>query len=384
MRNAAEIREAFADRSKLDGYKSFFLVGIGGAGMSALARMLRHRGYEVEGTDSTRSPETDRLTSEGISVRIGHSGEHITGRHAVVLSDAIDLAASPEVSRAREIGTPLFRRSQVLGWLLRDHGVIAVTGTHGKTTTTGMIGAGLIASGMDPLIVAGANIPEFGGFVVEGKGHWAVVEACEAYDSFHDIIPNVVVLTNLELDHVDFHGSWENLRDSVVRFVMSIDNLRNLNAFIYNCESEGAQEVANEVWSNRSCFAITTYMSEPMISGGGNGPLTHQPLPELSVPGKHNRTNAEGAFFACLTVGADEAMFVQGIAGFRGAERRLQVLKEEPITVVDDYAHHPTEIAASLSALNDRYPYRRIIVVYQPHLYSRTEPLIAEFAEALS
>src|SRR5579862_7507291 len=373
MRNAAEIREAFADRSKLDGYKSFFLVGIGGAGMSALARMLRHRGYEVEGTDSTRSPETDRLTSEGISVRIGHSGEHITGRHAVVLSDAIDLAASPEVARAREIGAPIFRRSQVLGWLLRDHKVIAVTGTHGKTTTTGMIGAGLIAAGMDPLVVVGANVPEFGGPVVEGKGEWAVVEACEAYDSFHDIDPFTVVLTNLELDHVDFHGNWANLRDSVVRFV---DRLPEGGTLVYCGSDAGAQDVASRVCATKCPYGPPTYGEpyEEFFLGESA---------KLAVPGLHNVSNAIGAFATCLLAGAGKASW-PGIQEFSGAERRLQVLQEEPVTVIDDYAHHPTEIDASLRALNDRYPYRRLIVVYQPHLYSRTEPLIQEFAEALS
>src|SRR5437868_678496 len=128
MRKATEIKEAFADRSVLDGYKSFFLVGIGGAGMSALARMLKHRGFAVEGTDSTQSPETDRLISEGIKVNIGHSGDGILKAHAVVLTDAIDLAISPEVKRAKELGAPIFRRSQALGWLLRDRKVIAVTG----------------------------------------------------------------------------------------------------------------------------------------------------------------------------------------------------------------------------------------------------------------
>lgn len=384
MRKAAEIKEAFADRSKLDGCKSFFLVGIGGAGMSALARMLKHRGFSVEGTDSTQSPETDRLQAEGISVRIGHSAESISDKHAVVLTDAIDLSTSPEVARAREIAAPLFRRSQVLGWLLRDNSVIAITGTHGKTTTTGMIGAGLKAAGLDPLIVVGASVPEFGGPVVEGKGKWAVVEACEAYDSFHDITPNIVVLTNLELDHVDYHGNWENLRDSVVRFVESIDDQSDVSGFFYNTESEGSLEVAGLVFAGDCCFEKAPFGLVPFIDDGGLGKPVHDPLPPLRLPGDHNRNNAEGALLACLQAGADEPAAARGIANFSGAERRLQVLQDEPITVVDDYAHHPTEIEASLSALNDRYPFRRLIVVYQPHLYSRTEPLIQEFADALS
>jgi len=155
LRKAEEIASEFAPREALDGKTSFFLVGIGGAGMSALARLLKDRGHSVRGADSTASAEVDRLRSEGIDVQIGHSGEAIQADDAVVLTDAIDLAKSPEVARARELGLPLFRRSQALGWLLKAYKVIAVTGTHGKTTTTGMIGAGLKAAGLDPLIVVG-------------------------------------------------------------------------------------------------------------------------------------------------------------------------------------------------------------------------------------
>jgi UDP-N-acetylmuramate--alanine ligase len=226
--------------------------------MSALARMLKHRRFAVQGTDSTRSSETDRLINEGVPVQIGHSGEGIVSRYAIVLSDAIDLETSPEVAAAREAGAPLFRRSQVLGWLLRDRKVIAVTGTHGKTTATGMIGAGMKAAGMDPLIVVGANVPEFGGPVVEGDGEWAVVEACEAYDSFHDINPTVVVLTNLELDHVDFHGSWENLLNSVVRFVQSTE-LEAGGRFIYCSQDPGAREVAEKVHAEGRSYSLNSF-----------------------------------------------------------------------------------------------------------------------------
>jgi D-alanine--D-alanine ligase len=369
MRKAAEIASAFAPREALDGKISFFLVGIGGAGMSALARMLKHRGFRVRGTDSTASPETARLQSEGIEVHIGHSGEGIQPDDAVVLTDAIDLDNSPEVTRAKELGIPLFRRSQALGWLLKPYKVIAVTGTHGKTTTTGMTGAGLIAAGLDPLVVVGASIPEWGGPVREGKGDWAVVEACEAYDSFHDLDPNVVVLTNLELDHVDFHGNWDNLKRSVNRFV------GRANELIYCEDDPGAKELAED---------------SHVLSTAYGGYLPGMSMSDL--PGRHNHLNAFGALLAAKAAGADTEAAAEGIKGFHGAERRLQVLFEDGITVIDDYAHHPTEIEASLKALKERNSTRdprpetrapRIIVAFQPHLYSRTSDLIPEFAKAL-
>ena len=403
MRKAAEIEAAFHPKESLDGKKSFFLVGIGGAGMSALARMLAHRGFKVRGTDSTQSPETDRLRAEGMDVHIGHTGDAISKDDALIVTDAIDLTSSPEVKRAKELGIPMVRRSQALGWLLKGHKVIAVTGTHGKTTTTGMIGAGMKAAGMDPLIVVGASVPDFGGPVVEGKGEWAVVEACEAYDSFHDIDPDIVVLTNLELDHVDFHGNYENLRDSVLRFVQKIPE----DGYFYYCaEDKGAKEMEDLLEASGHKHEQSIYYGR-ISKNGASGSIekamdwaqTHienkgVKLGDLTLPGDHNRLNADGAFKVCVGAGADPAAAAHGIEAFGGAERRLQVLQKGDITVIDDYAHHPSEIEASLQAVRDRYfthadprsaiPDPRLIVVYQPHLYSRTAGLIEEFAAALS
>jgi len=387
VRKAAEIASAFAPREALEGKTSFFLVGIGGAGMSALARMLAHRGFRVRGTDSTVSPETDRLQAEGIGVHIGHTGEGIEASDAVVLTDAIDLGSSPEVARAHELRAPIFRRSQALGWLLKPYKVIAVTGTHGKTTTTSMVGAGLKEAGLDPLIVVGANVPDFGGPVVEGEGEWAVVEACEAYDSFHDFDPHLVVLTNLELDHVDFHGTYANLRDSVVRFVNKVGPT---GALIYCEEDSGAAEVANlasveAIPYRAELFKAYLAMDENFLMGG------------LRTQGAHNLLNASGAAVAAEKAGAKGGLAAKGIALFSGAERRQQHLMRGRIAVVDDYAHHPTEVRASIQAMRvvqepfefpldakNGPPKKRVIVVFQPHLYSRTADLIPEFAAALS
>lgn len=386
MRRPDEIAKAFAPTSELGGVARFFMVGMAGAGMSALARMLKFRSYSVKGTDATSSPEAERLRIDGFDIRIGHSADGLEAGMGVIVSDAIDLSASPEVADARKLNLPLFRRSQVLGWLLKDRMVIAVTGTHGKTTTTGMIGAGLQAAGEDPLIVVGASVPQFGGPVVEGKGKWAVVEACEAYDSFHDIEPKLVVLTNLELDHADFHGSYENLRDSVVRFV---DSIQTDGWLVYCSEDRGASEVA-ELCSVR---AMPYGISESWIRQSFN--IMQKEIPNdfdmrgldaaaMALPGTHNKLNAAGAIMTIMLTGSDPAEAARGILGFQGAERRLQVLHDGEVTVIDDYAHHPTEIEASLNALRARYVGRRLVVVYQPHLYSRTAPLVKEFANALS
>ena len=413
MRKHSEIDAEFSHRNELDGKASFFLVGIGGAGMSALARMLKHRGYRVRGTDSTASVETERLRSEGIEVHIGHSGDQIDASDALILTDAIDLKASPEFSRGREMGLPIVRRSQALGWLLKGRKVIAVTGTHGKTTTTGMLGNGLAEGGFDPLVIVGANIAQFGGPVREGNGEWAVVEACEAYDSFHDLDPYIVLLTNLELDHIDFHGTYENLRASVLRFVNKVPGD---GCLVYCATDPGATEIAQLATCRTVPYRVEDF---GRILDSHEDILIASP----SQRGQHNLLNAAGALVAGEQLGATNMGVFHGVILFEGAERRQQVLMgagahnhfdgskvhspkggipQLRFVVIDDYAHHPTEVRASLTAIKSWYLLKfpndliessqgrlkqssgRLIVVFQPHLYSRTAALLDDFAEALS
>lgn len=370
MRTKAEIESRFAPREELGLVGSVFLVGIGGAGMSGVAEMFRRRGFAVRGTDSTESAVIADLRSSGIEVTIGHTGDPLREGDALILSDAIDLSLSPEVQRAEELGIPLFRRSQALGWLLRDRKCIAITGTHGKTTTTGLVGSGLRAAGMDPTIVVGAIVPEFGSAVIEGEGEWAVIEACEAYDSLRDLDPEIAVLTNLELDHVDFHGTYEALEASVAAFAR-----RAPLGLVYCAEDVNAARLAESLEAEGVRIFAYDASDAPAC-------------PEL--PGAHNRLNAGGALVACRLAGGDPARAWSGIAAFRGAERRLQLIASAlsipggEIDLIDDYAHHPREIEASLTALRERYPGRRLVVVYQPHLYSRTADLIDAFAPALA
>lgn len=378
MRTPTEILTAFASTEELSERTSFFLVGIGGAGMSAVARMLHRRGFMVKGTDATESDLIRLMRAEGIHVRIGHSGADLTSLDALVLSDAIDLNTSPEVKRAKELGVPLFRRSQVLGWLLRGKKTIAVTGTHGKTTTTSFLALAMRGMGDDPTVVVGAEVPELGGAVHDGSGEWAVVEACEAYDSLHDFDPEIVVLNNLEPDHLDFHGTWENLRDSVTRFVARIPDS---GALIYALEDSGAAEVASRFDGTKVGFKIRT--AEELAEG---------PL-DLQQKGRHNLANASAALSVVDYLGGVQPEAVRAIEQFRGAKRRQERVYDGPIpdvgghiTVLDDYGHHPTEVASALQAIREGWGggSRRLVVVFQPHLYSRTAPLIAEFAEALS
>lgn len=364
MRTPQEIREAFAPRENLAEVAGFYLVGIGGAGMSGIARMLHHRGRPVRGCDAVLTPLTEQLVQQGIPVGEGEDPRDLPEAYALVLSDAIDLKTSPLVRAAQNRGQAMFRRSQVLGWLLQDKKVIAVTGTHGKSTTTGMIAAGLRAAGLDPTVVVGAEVPELGSAIVEGKGDWAVIEACEAYEAYRDLDAQVAVVTNLELDHVDFHENLDRLTDS-------------MRSFLGRVPADGLVLLADEPGT----IPLAESLSAPVRRYGLSDWDTQA---EMSLPGAHNRLNAAGAWLACQVAGAEPQSAAEGIRNFSGVERRLQVLHDGDITVIDDYAHHPTEIRASLQALRERYPGRRVVVVYQPHLYSRTAGLIPDFAEALS
>lgn len=366
MRTATEIETRFAARDQLAGAKRYFFVGIGGAGMSGIARMLRNRGYTVLGTDSTDSVDVSRLREDGIDVRVGHSGVDLQPGDALILTDAIDLKVSPEVLRAEELGLPLFRRSQALGWLLQDKKVIAVTGTHGKSTTTGMLGAALKAAGLEPTIVVGAFVPELGSSILEGKGDWAVIEACEAYDSLRDLDATLVVLTNLEPDHLDFHGDWNSLKARVEHFVNRAEKLT------YQAEDSGAVELSDSCRIEKIGCDRTTFSA----LGGDTG--------RLRMPGEHNILNAGLALQAAVLAGAQPGIAAGAIEDFSGVERRLQLVFDEGISVIDDYAHHPVEIKASLQALRSRFPGRRLVVVYQPHLYTRTRDFLPDFSEALN
>ncbi|MCX7801080.1 MAG: D-alanine--D-alanine ligase [Fimbriimonadales bacterium] len=362
MRTPEEIATQFAPPERFGEVRGLYLVGIGGAGMSGLALILRRRGVAVRGCDAAASETTDLLKDAGVPVTVGCGADDLQEGWGVVLSDAIPLDA-PEPLRARRLGLPLFRRSQLLGWLAKGRKTIAVTGSHGKTTTTGLIARAMIDAGLRPLVVVGAAVPEFGGPIVAGDGEWAVLEACEAYNGMLDLDPTIVVLTNLEWEHVDFHRSFESLVDSVLAFVRKLPPEGTL---VYCSEDPGARLVAERFEGRKRAYG---------------------PLPEglgLAIPGAKNRWNAGGALEACVAAGLDPSAVAASLGRFRGAERRLQVVEEAPITVLSDYAHNPTEIVASVEACREAYPGRRLVVAYQPHLFSRTQGKYREFADALS
>lgn len=365
VRTPLELETAFNHSADLEGCSSFYLVGIGGAGMSGIAQILKSRGFQVAGCDLVEGREVETLVERGIPVDIGLGTLPADGSWVIVVSDAIDLKTNPVVLSGRDQRFPLFRRSQVLGFLARDRRCICVIGTHGKTTTTGLLGAALMRLGLDPLIVVGAEVADFGGSVVQGKGSYAALEACEAYDSLRDLNPAHIILTNLEPDHLDFHGTPEALYAAIDRFVA---RLPEGGLLIYCREDSGACQTAE-----RSKLGLRA------IPYG----IEHAPQAKLKLPGRHNRLNCAGVRVLMQELQVDLTEVDSALSNFTGAARRLQVVFDEEFTIVDDYAHTPEEIDAGIAAMRESYPGRRLVAVFQPHLYTRTRDRLEDFAKSL-
>ncbi|HUU53367.1 MAG TPA: UDP-N-acetylmuramate--L-alanine ligase [Armatimonadota bacterium] len=365
------------------------MIGIGGIGMSALAQILLARGFEVSGSDVQASEMTARLAAQGARVSIGHRAENVAGSARVVISDAIH-SDNPELRRARELELPVQRRSELLAELMAGCRGIAVSGTHGKTTVTAMIGAILAEGGLDPSVVLGGEFAPLGGNARVGRGDWFVTEACEAYESFLDLRPEIAVVTNIEADHLDHHKTERHLRGSFVQFLEGVAP----EGSIVMCADR--RELADlplppgrrVIWygSEERAEVRGTDIGTAGREGRCNLVLGGEAAGVVRVasPGVHNVMNALGATAAALAAGAEVSACREALKAFTGVGRRFEVVGEPSgITIVDDYAHHPTEIAATIAAARAAYPGRRIVALFQPHLYSRTRDFAGQFAEAL-
>ncbi len=369
---------------------SIHMVGIGGIGMSALAQILLARGIPVSGSDAQQSEMLSRLASLGAQVTVGHREELAARATRVVKSDAIR-RDNPELQRAEALGTPVLRRSQLMAELMAGQRGIAVSGTHGKTTVTAMIGCILTEAGLDPTVVLGGEYAPLGGNARVGSGDWFVAEACEAYESFLDLTPEIAVVTNIEADHLDHHKTEAHLRASFAQFLGHVP----ANGGLVLCaDRPELQHIADGidrkvVWYGTGEGAdvrgaeVATAESEAhcQLSIGG------EPSGEVRIatPGIHNVVNALGAVAAARKADVPFAHCKQALAGFVGVSRRFEVIgRAAGVTVIDDYAHHPTELAATIAAARAAYPAHRLIAVFQPHLYSRTRDFAREFARALS
>ncbi len=371
-------------------------VGIGGAGMSGLARVLARQGVRVTGSDLRESATLAALRQEsGIHASAGHTAAHLNGATLVVMSAAVK-KDNPEVAAAREKGIPVISRAAMLGRLMAQYpDSVAVTGTHGKTTTTGMTALVLEAGDLDPTVLIGGDLPAYGGNARLGSSAVFLAEACEAYDSFLELAPKIAVVTNIEADHLDYYGDFNNVLRSFRKFLSQVSgtaivsgNDPHLQALL--AELRGVQATpeivtyAVEADADLTAAEIDIDSAAPSYTARWHGrPLGRV---QLQVPGLHTVSNSLAAVAVGLTLGVPFDKIVSGLAAFTGTGRRFERLgtTASDVLIVDDYAHHPTEIKATLAAARRAYGNRRIVAVFQPHLPSRTRDFKTEFAESFA
>lgn len=363
-------------------------VGIGGAGMVGLARILVAQGYRVTGSDRSDSPALRMLRDLGATVHVGHDAVFIGDAALVVISAAVR-DENVELAAARVRGIPVVKRAALLGALANARRCIAVAGTHGKSTTSGMIAFILSTLGHDPLFVVGAEIRDLGTSARNGAGPLAVVEADEYDYSFLYLTPDIAVITNIEHDHPDIFPTVDAYLHAFARFAAQT---RAGGTMIVGADDPHSAAIVAEITDQRSVQTVgTTQTADWQIACEADGAivLTHEGKQigraALAVVGEHNARNAAMAVAACTAVGVDAREALRTVALYQGVGRRFEVVGEAAgVMMIDDYAHHPTEVRATLAAARARYPARRIVAVFQPHTYSRSSLYAAAFAEALS
>lgn len=375
----------------LDKKKNVHFVGIGGVSMSALAEILVRRGYTVTGSDIGTGEVLGRLRASGVIIYGAHDPSNITDKTEIVVRTAAVHDDNCEIIRARELGLPVVERALLLGAIMEGYGYpVSVAGTHGKTTTTSMISEILLDAGLDPSCLVGGQMAHIGGNLRIGASEYIVCEACEYYDSFLSMTQKVAVVLNIDADHLDYFKNIENIKKSFGEFITQTGS----DGICVVCrDNANAMEVASRClpkivtfgFDERADFSVRNAVMHGM---GSSFDIYRDGEPfasiELSVPGRHNISNAAAACAAACALGVDAENIAKGLARFTGTKRRFEIKgKFNGAVVADDYAHHPGEIRATLSAARE-LGYKRIICAFQPHTYSRTEALFDEFVEALA
>ncbi len=368
-----------------DQIRAIHFVGIGGIGMSGIAEILAESGLSVSGCDLKPSAATDLLKSRGIPVAIGHDREHLEGVDLVVVTAAVK-GANDEVDQARRRGIPILRRAEMLGEIVRGKRGVGIAGTHGKTTTSAMVATVLAEAGLDPTVLVGGMVGNFGGNAKRGTSDLVVVEADEYDRTFHELHPQIAVVTNIEADHLEYYGSFEAIEESFRVYAEG----GAPDGVVIGCVDDPAVASLLEFSSRRTVrygLSETAEVRAVNISYEARGSRFEVPGVgwfKLFIPGEHNVRNALAAIAVGRELGIDANTIALGLAKFLGVDRRFQLLGEYAgALIVDDYAHHPTEIRATLDAARRGYPTRRLIALFQPHLYSRTRDFAADFARAL-
>ena len=367
------------------------LVGAGGVHLSAIGQILLARGHIVTGSDLARSDYSERLQGAGATVYHGHAPSNL-GRAEIVVATAAAANDNPELQAASERGVQVLSRAEMVQWLLTGRRVLAVAGSHGKTTGTALLAQMTVRGGLDPLVLLGGDSPGLGGNARDGAGEHAVVEADEYAEAFLEYEPEIAIINNVEADHLDYYGSEERLRAAFAAFA---ERVQPDGLLLVGADSEAADEIgvarrAAGARVERFGFAQGVEWRAEQLRANDHGGLDATVLLEgvelgrlsLRVPGRHNVLNALAALAAAMRAGVDFKRAALAASDFDGTRRRFELHGEAGgVTLVDDYAHHPTEVRATLAAARLRYPGRRLVGCFQPHTYSRSAYLLDGFRD---
>lgn len=373
------------------------LVGIGGVSMSPLAQILHNTGVEVTGSDISENSVISELRGYGIKIAIGHDAKNVDGA-GYIIRTAAAREDNVEIIAAREQGIPVFERAEVWGYIMRDYKeAICISGAHGKTTTTSMVSHILLDAGVDPTIMIGGTLPEIKAGHHVGKGDVIVLESCEYYNSFHNFSPTVAVVLNIDADHLDFFKDIDAIKQSFRKFASLVPES---GIVICNGDDENTMDALANLGRDITTFGFggkTCDNKAPInvrgvdLSVSGRHPsmvvlVNNTPTcaVKLSIPGRHNLLNALAATAVCLRMGIAPSVIEKGLFTYTGAGRRFDYKgKYNGADVYDDYAHHPRELKALLDAVATIDTYKRVILAFQPHTYTRTKALFDDFAEEL-
>jgi UDP-N-acetylmuramate--alanine ligase len=394
-RPATERRATPDRRDRMRRINTIHFVGIGGSGMSGIAEVLLNLGYAVQGSDLKAGPTTDWLGRMGARIMLGHSAANITGADVVVVSSAV-ARDNPELEAALAQRIPVVPRAEMLGELMRFRYSIAVAGTHGKTTTTSLVASILAEGGEDPTFVIGGRLKSAGSNARLGAGRYLVAEADESDASFTHLQPLIAIVTNIDNDHLVTHGGdFELLKQSFVDF---LHNLPFYGLAVVCLDDENVRSILRRIGRPVLSYGLSPEADVRADGIRRSGLQTHftvlrptgGPLDvTVNLPGTHNVLNSLAAITVATELGIDDAAIQRALASFQGIDRRLQHIADVEtcagnVTIVDDYGHHPTEVAATMEALRQGYPNRRLVLAFQPHRYTRTHDLIDDFGKVLS
>lgn len=375
----------------LSKYKNIHCIGIGGVGLSAIARILLARGYRVSGSDLNESAITEKLKENGAKIFNEHRAENVDGADLIIYSAAI-ADENPEIRRAKELDIPIACRAEVLGTLMDEFsGSIAISGTHGKTTTTSMVSLILNDANMDPTILVGGELEEIGGNVRVGHGEYFVTEACEYRDSFLSLRPKIEVILNIDSDHLDYFKDIEHIVSSFDKFAGEVPEGGMIVAYDSNPFVQQVIKYRTNVitygYSETSDYRIIDigFDADGLPSFCVRNKGKKSDTIRLRVPGEHNILNAAAAYACCSELGVQRSEIIRTLGNYKGTHRRFDPVgvTNKGIRIVDDYAHHPTEIRATLSAA-EKMKHGKLWCIFQPHTFTRTLALFDTFADAFA